>query len=78
MLIFYLLLFLCQHVSGVPTDDGGHETDAAAYLSLTDLDNWTEPIDPFCSWLAQRVLAGTYQQTAPVSDNPYHPRLAFL
>ncbi|HFQ92497.1 MAG TPA: NUDIX domain-containing protein, partial [Anaerolineae bacterium] len=28
------LIYLCRHVSGEPQDDGGQETDAAAYFSL--------------------------------------------
>ena len=37
------IVFLCRHVGGVPTPDGGIETDQAAYLSLEQMDDFNEP-----------------------------------
>jgi ADP-ribose pyrophosphatase YjhB (NUDIX family) len=71
------LLYLCRHAGGVPTPDH-NETDQAAYLSLTEMDNLGEPIDEFCYWIARRVLQNDYQLIRPNADNPYRPHLAFL
>ena len=71
------LLYLCRHVSGEPAPDN-RETDKAAYLSLEGLDGLDEPIDPFCAWLARRVLCGEHHVIAPAPSNPYRPHLAFL
>ncbi len=70
-------LFLCRALAGDPVPDG-HETDAAAFFSLHDLSTLTDPIDPFCNWLAQRVLRGDHTVIPPQTDNPYRPHLAFL
>lgn len=72
------LVFLCQHVSGQPTGDGSAETDAAAYLSLAEIEVFDEPIEPWCRWIVQRVLRGEHRLIPPVPDNPYRPRAAFL
>jgi ADP-ribose pyrophosphatase YjhB (NUDIX family) len=71
------LIFLCHHDGGTPAPDGV-ETDAAAYFSLAELDAPDEPIEPWCKWIVARVLAGQCQVIAPIGDNPYQPRLAFL
>lgn len=71
------LLFLCRHTGGEPAPDG-HETDRAAYLSLGDLDALDEPVDPFCAWLARRVLRGEHHVIPPEACNPYRPHLAFF
>ncbi|MBN1200732.1 MAG: NUDIX domain-containing protein [Anaerolineae bacterium] len=71
------LLFLCRHASGEPTPDG-HETDKAAYLSLADLDALDERVDPFCDWLARRVLRGEHHLIPPEAANPYRPHTAFF
>ncbi|GAB4440763.1 MAG: hypothetical protein Kow00120_09020 [Anaerolineae bacterium] len=70
-------LFLCRHVSGEPTPDG-YETDRAAYFSLEELDALEEPIDPFCAWLARRVLMGEHHIIPPEPLNPYRPHRAYL
>ena len=44
------LLFQCQHQSGTPTPDG-KETDAACYLSFSEMDAFSEEIEPFSKWL---------------------------
>ncbi len=71
------LLFLCRHISGMPTPDGD-ETDQAAYYSLGELQTNQTEFDPFCYWLAERVLKGEYTLILPNADNPYSPHLAFL
>ncbi|MEW6405035.1 MAG: NUDIX domain-containing protein [Chloroflexota bacterium] len=72
------IIFLCRHVGGEPTCDGGVETDRAAYFSLTEMDAFDELFEPWCEWLVRRVLQGEYCVIPPESNNPYHPRLAFL
>jgi ADP-ribose pyrophosphatase YjhB (NUDIX family) len=71
------LIFLCRHQEGDPTADGV-ETDAAAYLSLPELEALGATLEPWCGWLARRVLAGTCTVAPPAMDSPYHPRKAFL
>jgi ADP-ribose pyrophosphatase YjhB (NUDIX family) len=71
------IVFLCHHVEGNPIPDG-IETDKASYLSLDDLDNLEEPIEPWCYWLARRVLEGEYTPIPSEPDNPYYPNNAFL
>ena len=71
------ILFLCHHVSGEPTPDDG-ETDRAAYFSLEELQEIEENVDPFCYWLATRVLQGQHTIIRPEPGNPYAPHLAFL
>lgn len=72
------VVFLCRHVSGTPTPDGGVETDRAAYFTLEELASLEDPIEPWCEWLVRRVLQGTYTLIPSAPDNPYHPRQAFL
>lgn len=72
------IVFLCRHVSGVPTSDGGVETDRAAYFSPDEMEAFDEPFEPWCEWLVRRVLRGQYRIIPPQSNNPCHPRLAFL
>lgn len=50
------LLLLCRYVSGVPTSDGGIETDCAAYFSLDVMEALDEPFEPWCEWIVRRVL----------------------
>jgi ADP-ribose pyrophosphatase YjhB (NUDIX family) len=71
------IVFLCHHVEGEPVSDGV-ETDRAAYFSLEEMDALDEPLEPWCQWLARRVLTGKYTVTAYEPDNPYQPRRAFL
>jgi ADP-ribose pyrophosphatase YjhB (NUDIX family) len=72
------LVFLCRHVGGTPTSDGGIETDQAAYFSLAEMDALDEPFEPWCEWLVRRVLRGKHHLVPPEPDNPYRPRLAFF
>lgn len=71
------LLFVCHPIEGEPTPDGV-ETDAAAFFSLGDLDSFEEPLEPWCAWLARRVLAGGRPTIPCEPSNPYGPRRAFL
>lgn len=71
------IVFLCRHSAGSPVPDGV-EADEAAYLSLEEMDSLDEPIEPWCEWLARRVLNGQYTVVPCERDNPYHPRKAFL
>jgi ADP-ribose pyrophosphatase YjhB (NUDIX family) len=71
------IVFVCHHVEGEPTSDGV-ETDRAAYISLEEMDAFEEPFEPWCEWLARRVLTGSYTVIPCEPNNPYHPRAAFL
>jgi len=72
------IIFLCRHVSGVPTSDGGRETDGAAYFSLEEMDAFDEPFEPWCEWLVRRVLRGDSRMIPTEPANPYRPRTAFF
>jgi ADP-ribose pyrophosphatase YjhB (NUDIX family) len=72
------IIFLCRHVSGMPTPDGGIETDGAAYFSLEEMDAFDEPFEPWCEWLVHRVLRGEHHIIPGEPDNPYLPRTAFF
>jgi len=71
------IVFLCHHVEGDPVPDG-LETDRAAYFSLEEIDSFEEPFEPWCEWLARRVLTGECTVVPYQPDNPYRPRGAFL
>ena len=72
------IIFLCRHISGQPTSDGGKETDRAGYYSLDEIEAWQETIEPWCAWIVKRVLQGRYKIVELEEDNPYHPLAAFL
>ena len=65
------LVFLCRHVSGTPTPDGV-ETDAAQYLSATELAS-INPTEPWSRWLAGKVLSGHTSVLRSLSENPFGP-----
>jgi ADP-ribose pyrophosphatase YjhB (NUDIX family) len=71
------IVFIGHHVGGRLAPDGV-ETDKAAYLSLEDMGSFEEPFEPWCEWLARRVLTGECTIIPFVPDNPYRPRRAFL
>ena len=71
------VLFQCEHQHGVPTPDGS-ETDAAVYLSLAEMDSFTEEIEPFSNWLARRVLQGEQFVVPPNVETVFPPHIAFL
>ncbi|NKQ37528.1 MAG: hypothetical protein HF973_18180 [Chloroflexi bacterium] len=60
------------------THPDGVETDAAAWLSLDQLDNLAEPIEPWTEWLARRVLRGEHTVVPLAMKNPFRPYKAFL
>ena len=72
------LVFLCQHVSGVPVSVGCLETDGASYFSVEEMDAFAEPFELWCEWLVRRVLRGEYHVIPPEERNPYQPRVAFF
>jgi ADP-ribose pyrophosphatase YjhB (NUDIX family) len=72
------LVFLCQHVSGVPVSDGGIETDGASYFSVEEMDAFAEPFEPWCEWLVRRVWRGEHHVIPPEERNPYQPHVAFF
>ena len=71
------IIFLCHYVDGRPISDGV-ETDKAAYFSLEEMDSFTEPFEPWCEWLARRVLTGKCTTIPFEPNNPYHSRRTFL
>lgn len=72
------MVFLGRHVEGTPASDGGAETDQARYFTLLELMNIKEPIEPWCEWIAKRVLQGGHTVVPFEADNPYTPLKAFL
>ncbi len=71
------VLFQCRHQNGIPTPDG-QETDAAVYLSLAEMDSFTEEIEPFSNWLARRVLRGENGLTIISKETMFPPHRAYL
>lgn len=71
------LIFLCHHVAGEPTPDG-QETDAAAYLSLAEMDSFPETLEPLVLWLAQRALRNECQVIPINEQTPFMPNIAFV
>lgn len=71
------IVFLCRHLSGEPVPDGV-ETDRAAYFDLLAMEALGEPFEPWCAWLARRVLRGKARSIPLCPDNPYRPRMAFF
>jgi ADP-ribose pyrophosphatase YjhB (NUDIX family) len=72
------IIFLCEHISGVPESDGGRETDRAGYFSFDEIATFEEEIEIWCEWLAKRVLTMEPQIIPPEPTNPYSPKIAFL
>jgi ADP-ribose pyrophosphatase YjhB (NUDIX family) len=72
------IVFLCSHLGGVPKSDGGIETDRAAYFSNEEMESFEEPFEPWCEWLARRVLGGQYIIIPPEPMNPYQPLKAYF
>ena len=71
------IIFACHAVAGGLTPDGV-ETDRAAYFSLEDILSFDETIEPWCKWLALRVLSGKCTVIPEEPGTPYSPRKAFL
>jgi 8-oxo-dGTP diphosphatase len=72
------IAFLCRHLEGAPTPDVTQETDAAAYLSLAEMDAFREPFEPWSAWLVRRVWRGEHRVIPAALDNPFKPQIAFL
>jgi ADP-ribose pyrophosphatase YjhB (NUDIX family) len=72
------IVFLCRHVAGRPTSDGGVETDKAGYFSLEEMSEFDESFEPWCEWLVRRILGREYHLTPPEPMNPYQPLIAYL
>jgi ADP-ribose pyrophosphatase YjhB (NUDIX family) len=64
------LVYLCDHVEGVPAPDG-IETDAAAYFSLDELTQSAEAFEPWSRWVAERSLSGYVAGLECVAGNPF-------
>lgn len=71
------IIFACHAVTGEPTSDEV-ETDRATYFSLEEILSFTEPFEPWCKWLALRVLSGNCSVIPEDPGTPYAPRKAFL
>lgn len=71
------IVFLCSPLSDNLKPDG-FEVDKVTYLSLDDIENFKESIEPWCKWLAENVLRGNYSLISPRVDNPYRPLLGFF
>lgn len=64
------LVFLCEHVSGMPTPDGV-ETAEARYLGAGELAETFGEFEPWSLWLAQRVLDGNVSALGRDHGNPF-------
>jgi 8-oxo-dGTP diphosphatase len=71
------LVHLCRHISGDPVPDN-RETDAARYLTIAEMDELSEPIEPWSDWLMKRVLCGDFTLTLGSETNPYNPKFGFV
>ena len=71
------IIYLCSHVDGAPTPDG-QETDAARYLTLEQLDELGEPIEPWSEWIMRRVLLNNYTLIETDPANPLNPEIVFF
>jgi 8-oxo-dGTP diphosphatase len=65
------VVYLCRHIAGEPHPEDP-EIDAAAYVSLTELNALAEPIEPWTDWLIRRVFAGQFTLTRTDATNPLH------
>jgi ADP-ribose pyrophosphatase YjhB (NUDIX family) len=79
------LIYLCRPAASdvaAPTGSSPNpqdpEADAAAYLSLAEVAEWPEPIEPLSAWLARRVLAGRFTVTPADATNPLQSDGSFL
>ncbi|MEE4194600.1 MAG: NUDIX domain-containing protein [Anaerolineae bacterium] len=71
------ILYLCDYLYGEPTPDH-YETDQAIFFSEHEMDAQKAMMDPFCYWMAKRVLTGDHTLIPANAENPYSPHLAFL
>ena len=70
-------VFYCTHLSGEPAPDHG-ETDAAAYLSLDQLEDLESDFEPWSYWVSRRTLLGDITVIRSSSSNPFFPSPGFL
>jgi 8-oxo-dGTP diphosphatase len=70
------IIFQCKPIAGVPSPDGGKETDRAGYFSIDDLPDLK--VEIWCEWLIKRMLTERHKPIAPEPSNPYFPKLGFL
>lgn len=71
------LIYSCSHIDGQPTPDN-RETDAASYLSRTDLDRLASAFEPWSLWLVHRAMSGDCRITSQHMKNPYKPSVGFI
>ena len=72
------IVFHCRYVQGAPSADHNGETDRAGFFSLDEIDLFEDPIEPWCEWIARRVLEGKHIVIPMDADNPYTPLKSFL
>ncbi len=71
------IAFLCRHVEGHPRPDG-YETDAARYFTRVEIEQWEEPFEPWCKWLALQVLQDEHRVIPERSAHPFLPSRGFV
>jgi 8-oxo-dGTP diphosphatase len=70
------IIFQCKPIAGIPSPDGGRETDQAGYFSLDDLSNLK--VEIWCDWLVKRILTEKHRPIVPEPSNHYFPKIGFL
>ncbi len=65
------VVFLCEHISGIPQPDG-IENDGAGYFTLPQIDNASEPFEAHNTFLMRRVLAQQAVILQPVQIADLH------
>ncbi len=71
------ILYLCRHLDGEPEPDN-HETDAARYLSVEEIEGLDEPVEPLSRWLTMRVLRDDFTMIRDLPSNPFSPSVGYL
>lgn len=74
---WFALLYLCRHVDGVATPDN-RETDAAAYLSIGQLNSLDDPIEPWSDWFMRQVLKNEFTLVSASKPNPFDPEIGYV
>ena len=73
----FAVVFHCNYVEGDPVPDL-RETDAASFLTIDQIRNLNEPVEPWSEWLMIRVLSGEHTVILSASSNPYSPHVGFF
>ena len=73
----FALVYLCEHIGGEPAPQD-RETDAARYLTVADLETFTEPFEPWSLWLVKRFLNSECQVITTDATNPLKVAGSFL